>query len=355
TFSNARLDDKAGFGEGSTDFTIEKVLKSHASIANKKVITIPKYIPKTDKKFLIFCDVFKDTIDPYRGVEVPADSVLVEYLKGAMDPKLQTPEDHLKYCFKYLNNPEYEVAIDAYREFAKTDYKDYRPMAKKLTAKDADTLASWLRDPKTPSFRYGLYASLLGHCGKDEHAKLLRDLLDDPQKRRGSGLDGMLAAYTMLKPQDGWAYLKKIMGDEKEDFLLRYAALRTVRFFWDNPTDVMENKKLDRKDFVEGLCLLMDQHDIADFAIEDLRKWQRWETTERGLGLFDKKTHEGAAIKRAILRSARWAQEQKPRAKEKAGEFGAKRGAGDAEWVNDPIELHNRKPAPPVKTPEQKK
>src|SRR5438105_699861 len=81
TFSNARLDDKGGFGEGTTDFTIEKVLKSHASIANKKVITIPKYIPKTDKKFLIFCDVFKDTIDPYRGVEVPADSVLVEYLK----------------------------------------------------------------------------------------------------------------------------------------------------------------------------------------------------------------------------------------------------------------------------------
>src|SRR5262249_49641749 len=161
-------------------------------------------------------------------------------------------------------------------------------------------------------------ASLLGHCGKDEHAKLLRDLLDDPQKRTGSGLDGMLAAYTMLKPQEGWGYLKKIMADEKEDFLLRYAALRTVRFFWDNPTDVMENKKLDRKDFVEGLCLLMDQHDISDFAIEDLRKWQRWETTERVLGLFDKKTHEVAAIKRAILRFALSAQEQKHPAQAKA-------------------------------------
>jgi hypothetical protein len=338
-FSNARTDPNGNFGEGTTDFTIESALKTDSSIKDKKRITIPKYIPKTDQKFLIFCDVYKGTIDPYRGVEVPADSVLVEYLKGAMDPKRQSIDERLKYCFKYLNNPEYEIAIDAYREFAKTDYKDYRPMAKKLTAKDADTLASWLRDPKTPPFRYGLYASLLGHCGKEEHAKLLREMLDDPQKRTGSGIDGMLAAYTMLKPADGWAHLKQILGNEKEDFLMRYAALRTVRFFWENTTDLTENKKLDKKDMVQGLCLLLNQSDIGDFAIEDLRKWQRWETTEQVLELFDKKSHDVTAMKRAILRFALTAEQHKHPAQEKAKKFVERMRRLDSEWVNDTAEL----------------
>src|SRR5437867_3199960 len=65
TFANAKLDPNGNFGEGTTDFTVEKVLKSHASVANKKILTIPKYIPKTDKKFLIFFDVYKDVIEPY--------------------------------------------------------------------------------------------------------------------------------------------------------------------------------------------------------------------------------------------------------------------------------------------------
>jgi hypothetical protein len=351
-FSNPKLDPNGNFGEGTTDFTIEQALKTDSSIDKKKVITIPKYIPKTDQKFLIFCDVYKGMIDPYRGVEVPADSVLVEYLKGAMDPKRQGTEERLQYCFKYLNNPEYEVAIDAYREFAKTDYKDYRPMAKKLTAKDAETLASWLNDPKTPPFRYGLYASLLGHCGKDEHAKLLRKMLDDPQKRTGSGIDGMLAAYTMLKPADGWAYLKQTLGNEKEDFLLRYAALRTIRFFWENETDVMANKKLDKKDLVQGLCLTLNQSDIGDFAIEDLRKWQRWETTEQVLKLFDQKSHDLAAMKRAILRFALTAAQHKHPAQEKAKAFVGRMRRMDAEWVSDTEELLKLENDPPTeKTP----
>src|SRR5439155_10200276 len=101
-------------------------------------------------------------------------------------------------------------------------------MAKKLPA---DTIGKWLQDPKTPPYRYGLYASLLGHCGEPaKHGKLLRALIDDPEKRRGSGIDGMLASYVMLQPKAGWDYVRDILNDGKQDFLMRYAALRTARF-----------------------------------------------------------------------------------------------------------------------------
>jgi hypothetical protein len=32
---------------------------------------------------------------------------------------------------------------------------------------------------------------------------------------------------------------------------------------------------------VDGLGLVLAHPDVADFAIEDLRKWQRWEMTDK--------------------------------------------------------------------------
>src|SRR5262249_8545367 len=155
------------------------------------------------------------------------------------------------------------------------DYKDYRDMAKKLPA---DKIAKWLEDPNTASYRYGLYASMLGHCGKDKHAEVLRKMLDDPQKRAGSGVDGILAGYALLKPKEGWAYTKAVLEDPKRDFMLRYAALRAVRFFYDSRPDVIKKKEL-----VEGVSKLLEQSDIADLAIEDLRKWGQWESCDQVL------------------------------------------------------------------------
>ena len=83
-------------------------------------------------------------------------------------------------------------------------------MAKDLPA---DKIAGWLRDPNTPGFRIGLYGSLLGHCGKEEHAELLRSLVEDPARKLSSGLDGVLAGYTMIDPKGGWEYTKALMKD----------------------------------------------------------------------------------------------------------------------------------------------
>src|SRR3989442_10049293 len=105
---------------------------------------------------------------------------MADYLKGALAIKDEKMPKRLRFFFDYLDNADTEVSNDAYKEFANADYKDYHDMAKSLPA---DKVAKWLQDPETPSFRYGLYASMLGHCGTDKHAELLRKMLDDPQKR----------------------------------------------------------------------------------------------------------------------------------------------------------------------------
>jgi hypothetical protein len=328
TLTNAKLDSSGDLGQGSTDLVVEAVIKKHEILGDKKVLTLPRYVP-TDKNstvnFLVFCDVFKGKIDPYRGLPIPADSDMVQYLKGALEIKDKAIGLRLRYYFDYLDDKDAEVSNDAYKEFANADYKDYRDMAKDLPA---DKIAKWLEDPNTPAFRYGLYASMLGHCGKAKHAAVLRSMLDDPQKRVSTGVDGILAGYTMLQPKAGWEYIQKLLKDPSKDFMLRYAALRAVRFFWDSRPDL-----LDKKDLIQGVCALLEQSDIADLAIEDLRKWGRWEVCDRVLELQSKKSHDVPIIRRSILRFALSCPDQKATA------FVEQTRKRDPEMVKDTEEL----------------
>src|SRR5438132_3034056 len=286
TLTNPRLDPASENGQGTTDLKIEKVLKSHEMVEGKKIIQLPRYMPADEKtsKFLIFCGVFKGKIDPYRGISVKGDSDIVKYLEGALTVKDKPISARLRFFFDFLDNADVEIANDAYKEFGNADYKDYRDMAAKLPA---DKIAKWLADPETPAFRFGLYASMLGHCGTEKHAALLRAMLDDQQKRLNTGVDGVLAGYTMLKPKEGWAYLCDILKDPAKEFMLRYAALRAARFFWESRPDVIDKKAL-----VEGISPLLDQSDITDLAIEDLRKWACWDMTDRVLELYGRKSHD---------------------------------------------------------------
>ena len=332
SFANARQD--AGLDGGTTDFIIDEVLKKHEIIDGKKKITLPKYMPGAKNKFVIFCDVYKGTIDPYRGVEIQPGSDLVKYLRGALALKDHPLAERLRYAFDYLNSADIDVALDAYREFQKTDYKDYKDTAKSLPPA---TLAKWLRDPKTPPYRYGLYASLLGLCGRPEDGKLLREMLQDPQKRMGSGLDGMLVGYVTIDPKEGAAFLSSILKDGKQEFLLRYAALRGVRFLWDQRPDLVP-----KTDLIQDVKLLLDQPDMADFAVEDMRKWERWEMTDSVLDLFNKETHNVPVVRRAILRFA--LKSPAPRAKA----FVEEQRRRDKEWVCDTEELLRLEAQPPA-------
>src|SRR5437879_6344093 len=124
-FANARL-DAGGDGQGTTELHIDAVIKKHDILGDKKVIIVPRYVP-TDKdnkvKFLVFCDVFKGKIDPYRGVPVQADSDMVKYLQGALAVKDKPIGERLRFYFDYLDNKEVEISNDAYKEFANADYK----------------------------------------------------------------------------------------------------------------------------------------------------------------------------------------------------------------------------------------
>lgn len=341
TLANPRLDPSSSYGQGKTDLTVEAVLKNHEFLRDKKIITVPRYLPTDNNsaRLLMFCEVFRGNLDLTRGVSVKGQSAIVKYLQGTLAVKDKPIGARLRFFFDYLDNADLEIANDAYKEFANASYKDYQDIAAQLPA---GKIAGWVENPDTPSFRMGLYTSMLGHCGTDKDAVLLRGLLDNHRKRLTTGLDGALAGYVLLKPKEGWEYLCGILKDPSREFLVRYAALRAARFFYNDRPDV-----IGQDEAVQAVCLALDQSDIADLAIDDLRRWKRWEVAGKILALHDKSTHNLPIMRRSILKFALSCQ--------KTAQVSAFLDAArikDADLVNDVEELHrleNSIPKPATK------
>jgi len=310
---------------GTTDLTIQTVVKPHPFLAGKKMIVLPRVLNagKKDSRFLVFCginnpsgDIAKSavvstlayanfesaTIDPYRGEEIKGVSKLGEYLKGAIEARDKEPVTRLRYFFDYLDAGELIINSDAYMEFGNTEYKDVRKLAEGLPP---EKLLKWLKDPGTPASRHGLYGLLLGHCGKPEDGKALRAILDQPDNAYSSGLDGMIAGYILLNPKEGWEYLNSIIANTKKEFPVRYAALKVLRFLWENHPGTVKKEQI-----IEGMKSMVAQEDISDLPMEDLRKWGQWDQTDFVLQFATIPSHNKQIVKRAILRFALSAADQ---------------------------------------------
>jgi hypothetical protein len=294
--ANPRLG--AGGDSGTTDLHIVSVVKSDPFLGDKKVVELPRYVPVTDAKdppkFLVFCDVTSGKLDPYRGVSLKSAAV-VNYLKGALalDPKDRARS--LAYYFRYLDDADAIVANDAYLEFAKATDQEIGLVARKLSP---DKLRRLIEDPALPPERLGLYAFLMGACGGDKEADLLRSLIQNLSDRTRPALDGLLGGYIQVRPREGWELALSILHDTKRSFVERYAVLRTLSFYYNwKPDD-------SRRQVLRGLGIALAQGDIADVAIEDLRRWKLWDLTNDVLAQFGKESHAAPIVRRGIVRYA---------------------------------------------------
>jgi hypothetical protein len=294
TLANARLNPGTTAG-GSTDLKIEYVLKDDPFLAGRKVITLPRFVPfdaKNPPKFLVFCDIFQGKLGPYRGT--PARSAaIVEYIRGAskLDPKDRA--EALLYFFQYLENPDADIARDAFVEFAKASDEEVGKVAHRFSPAK---IGIWLEDPNTKAERLTLYSFMLGASGSDAEAAVLERMLKNPTERTVASLGGILAGYIQLRPAEGWNFCHALLRDAKRPFLERFGALGTLRFFhgW-KPDD-------SRRDVLRGLSYLVEQGDIADLAVEDLRRWQYWDLTDKVLAQWGKKSHDAPIMKRTLVR-----------------------------------------------------
>jgi hypothetical protein len=285
-------------GKGVSTFQIKSVIKSDPWLGKKTAVEIPRYVPVTDPKdppkYVLFCDVYKDGLDVFRGSPVKTDAA-ADYVKGLLAADARGTADVLRHCFDYLEHADKELAADAYLEFAKATDKDIAAVAPKLSA---EKLRGWLKDPKTPEPRLGMYAFLLGGCGGDADAKLLRQMVEKPTERTLNAFDGLLGGYTQLRPKEGWQLALSVLKDEKQPFTARYGVVRMMRLYhaW-QPDET-------RDAVMKGMTTVLAQSDMADIAVEDLRRWKTWDLTGDVLALYGKKGYEAPLMKRTLVRYA---------------------------------------------------
>lgn len=288
-----------GTESSTTELHIVEVVKDHPFLKDRKVLLIPRYIPfsKGQEDFLLFADIYKERLDPYRGIPI-IDKEMVTYMKRSLELGDQDVVKRLEFSVKYLDHADVELANDAYREFAQVDYKD---VLKWIQQTDQAALRAkvthWLSDEATPAYRYGFYGMLLGLVGKPEDAPVFEKLVADPQSGLVTGMDGLMAGYIRAVPNAGWSYVKTQLADASIPFARRYSALQAVRFIWRYQPELLQVK-----DIVQGLTPLIEQNDIADLVIDDFRKKQQWSLVETILKLNQLDTHNVPQIKRSILK-----------------------------------------------------
>ncbi len=312
-------------GKGQTDLAVKDVLRSNPAFKEVKSLVLPRYLPIDDGKsaphYLVFCDVDGKKLDPYRGVPLKGGAATVEYVKKALLLDGKKTAENLAFFFRHLDDADPEVARDAFLEFAKATDFDILAAAPKLSR---DKVRAWLEDPKTPREKLSVYALLLGACGKPADAAFLRGLLDSKEDRYRAACDGLLAGYIQMKPRDGWDLAHSILGDGRQSLVVRLAVLRTLRFFHG------AQPKESQPHVLKAMRTLLTQGELADLAVEDLRRWKIWDLTPEVLKVYGHKGYDAPLVKRAIIRYALCCKPTR-----ESREFLTRRRAGEADVVSE--------------------
>lgn len=293
---NPRFDPKTD--EGFTDLQITAVLKDDPARGKQPAITLRSYLPvigNTPPDYLVFCGVANGKLDASFGV--PATAAIVDYLTGAAKLDDTDPAAKLGYFFKHLDSADATVAADAFVEFARASDTDILKAAKTF---DAAKVRKLIANAETPPERLGVFAFLLGVAGGATDAAFLEQMLkEQPLPERTSGAyGGLLAGYVLLAPKAGWSLTASVLGDEKQSYSVRLSALGTVRFF--QATRAAESKA----EVLKCCAALLRDGDLADQAIEDLRRWSYWDLTADVFAQFAKPSHAAPIVRRSIVRYA---------------------------------------------------
>jgi hypothetical protein len=293
---NPRFDPKTD--DGFTDLHVATALNDDPALGGRRLVVLRTYFPvvgNTPPDYLVFCNVANGTLDPTFGV--PATAAIVEYLKAATKLDDADPAAKLGFYFKHLDSADATIAADAFFEFARAADADILKAAKNLGAAKMRKL---IADANTPPERLGVFAFLLGVSGGAADAAFLGRLLGENPlpERSASAFGGLLAGYILLAPKDGWTFATAVLGDAKRPYSLRLSAIGTVRF-------LQSTRGTEARAEVLNCCATLLPHgDLADQAIEDLRRWGYWDLTNDVLAQFGKPTHGAPIVHRAIVRYA---------------------------------------------------
>jgi hypothetical protein len=282
--------------EGLTDFRVDDVIQPDVSLGQQKLLTIQQFVPVNPAnpvRHLFFGRIVNGKVEIVHTQEM-AGGAVVDYLKAGLSIADRDRVAVLQFSYKYLDSASADVANDAFFEFAKASDLEIAQLAGKLPP---DKFRNLLTDPKTPVDRLGIYAYLLGACGTKDDAAVLAAVIGKNDERTRQALSGLLGGLIELRPDLGWATVQAVLGDPKRPYSDKLAAVSTLRF-------CHAAKPQSRKEIIQAFSSIVERGDLADLAIEDLRRWQWWELTRQVLAQYSKPTHSAPLVRNSMVRYA---------------------------------------------------
>jgi len=233
----------------------------------------------------------------------PMSSVAIDYVLNG--PSNTLPQRlRLPYYIGFLEHQNSTIAIDAWGEFARSEYSDVKAVRDQLPLTN---LRRWIANSETFPERLGLYGMMLGLCGNENDAEfLLRQI--DPQEdtKFRFGTEGLIGGYLLLTGRAGLQYLdhhRLRSSDASLDQLV--ATVFAMRFIWS-----YEPKLISRDELRRSLRQCLYQDDLQEMIIPDLARWQDWDAAFHLVELYDASGDDRDGLRRAIREFMRHCAEQ---------------------------------------------
>lgn len=270
---------------------VEVVKNSGDSLKEKSEIVLPEYHPGKAGDLAMLFGLQATSLEWGQPIEVTEASF--KYISKAPSPK-EPLVKRLEFYLGYLEFPDDLVANDAYGEFANAPFVEIRKLKDKFPR---ERVRKWVANPKTAVTRLGLYGLLLGLCGNEDDAEVMKSRITESTEDFRLGIDGIMAGYLLLTGEEGLEVLEetKLKQGVKVPFSETYAAMQAVRFAW-NYGDIKKDR------LKQAMRLLLDRPEVADLVIADLSRWKDWEVQGQLMKLYDHKDYDIPSIKRAIVR-----------------------------------------------------
>jgi hypothetical protein len=320
--------------KGQVDLVLEDVLRTHMIIKGRKSIVHPVHVEPTKGKHIVAVHVDKGMTYAYIALPLDREGEIERFVRHSVLLNDKSRMGRAKYALDFLLSPNKMVADSADIEFSRISYADLRKVAETVKPETCVKAIQGNKDSSGPS-RW--HAMLLGHCGKKEHAVILQQTIDGSKNPKTFVRSEVFIALTLLDREAGWRAITDIVVNKELPFLTRYNALHAARFFFTERKDV-----IDEKTCVAAVSSVLTVADMADFAVEDLRKWRRWEYSDTILKLPAK----SAILRKCVLRFALQCPTQQ------AKDFVNTERTRDREFVEETEELlalENEQDTPPKK------
>lgn len=230
----------------------------------------------------------------------PISRACFDYALAAPDPK-QEDSRRVPYFLRNLNSSDRQISDDAFVELERAPMRAIVASAKLIPR---EFVAARLQDDATDKLRVGLYGQMLGLAGNESDQKLLRRMIENAPSGKDSfaaGMEGIVGGYLLLTGTDGLDWIEETWmtdsSNPENPFWQTYSAIQAVHFMWRYGA-----RQISRPRLRESMRLLLDNPDLADFAISNLAEWEDWSLHDRLQAMMDNPKYEELAVKCAIIR-----------------------------------------------------